>query len=50
MKVSVFTLTFYRKYILGKLYDSLKHQTCSDFEWVIVDDGSIIQENWWSRF
>lgn len=25
---------------LSQLYDSLKNQTCKDFEWVIVDDGS----------
>lgn len=40
MKVSVFTPTFNRGYILGNLYDSLKNQTSCDFEWIIVDDGS----------
>lgn len=38
--VSVFTPTYNRAYILPVLYESLKRQTCSDFEWIIVDDGS----------
>lgn len=25
---------------MSQLYESLKRQTCSDFEWVVVDDGS----------
>ena len=41
MKVSILTPTFNRGYILPKLYESLKSQTNSNFEWVIVDDGSI---------
>lgn len=40
MIVTVFTPTFNRAYILPQLYDSLKKQTCKDFEWLIVDDGS----------
>lgn len=41
MKVSILTPTFNRGYILPKLYESLKSQTNNNFEWVIVDDGSI---------
>ena len=38
--VTVFTPTYNRAYILGDLYHSLRRQTCMDFEWLIVDDGS----------
>ena len=38
--ISVFTPTYNRAYILPILYESLKWQTCHDFEWIIVDDGS----------
>lgn len=40
MTITVFTPTYNRAYILPKLYESLKKQTCKDFEWLIVDDGS----------
>lgn len=40
MKVTVFTPTYNRAYILGKLYESLCRQTTTDFEWIVVDDGS----------
>lgn len=40
-KVTVFTPCYNRAYILPKLYESLRTQECHDFEWVIVDDGSI---------
>ena len=38
--ITVFTPTYNRAYILGKCYESLNRQTCKDFEWLIVDDGS----------
>ena len=38
--ITVFTPTYNRAYILGKLYQSLKNQTSQDFEWIIVDDAS----------
>ena len=38
--VTVFTPTYNRAYILGDLYHSLQRQTCMDYEWLIVDDGS----------
>lgn len=38
--ITIFTPTYNRAYILPKLYESLCNQTCRDFEWVVVDDGS----------
>jgi glycosyltransferase involved in cell wall biosynthesis len=40
MTVTVFTPTYNRAYRIEALYKSLKEQTCKDFEWLIVDDGS----------
>lgn len=40
MKITVFTPTFNRAYIIENLYRSLQRQTFRDFEWLIVDDGS----------
>lgn len=40
MKITVFTPTYNRAYILSHLYHSLQRQTFFDFEWLIVDDGS----------
>ena len=40
MKFTIFTPTYNRKILLEKLYNSLQKQTYSDFEWIIVDDGS----------
>jgi glycosyltransferase involved in cell wall biosynthesis len=37
---TVFTATFNRAHTLGRVYASLAAQTCRDFEWLIVDDGS----------
>lgn len=39
-KITVFTPTYNRAYILPQLYNSLARQTSDDFEWVVVDDGS----------
>ncbi len=39
-KITVFTPTYNRAYILGNLYRSLQRQTYRDFEWLVVDDGS----------
>lgn len=38
--VTVFTPTYNRAHLLPNLYKSLQDQTCKDFEWIIVDDGS----------
>ncbi|MBP3738460.1 MAG: glycosyltransferase family 2 protein [Muribaculaceae bacterium] len=40
MLITVFTPTYNRAHLLPRLYESLCHQTCTDFEWLIVDDGS----------
>lgn len=39
-KITVFTPTYNRAYIITKLYNSLKRQSFTDFEWLVVDDGS----------
>lgn len=39
-KFTVFTATYNRAYIINNLYESLCNQTFSNFEWLIVDDGS----------
>jgi glycosyltransferase involved in cell wall biosynthesis len=40
MLLTVFTPTYNRKELLKRTYASLKDQTCRDFVWIIVDDGS----------
>ena len=40
MKITVFTPTYNRAYIIKNLYKSLQRQTFKDFEWLVVDDGS----------
>ena len=38
--LTVFTPTYNRAYTLHLCYESLKRQTCKDFIWLIIDDGS----------
>lgn len=38
--LSIHTATYNRGYIIEKAYNSLKNQTCFDFEWIVTDDGS----------
>lgn len=38
--LTVFTPTYNRAHTLTRVYDSLCRQTCNDFEWLVVDDGS----------
>lgn len=38
--LTVFTPTYNRAHTLGRTYQSLCRQTCKDFEWLVVDDGS----------
>ena len=40
MRITVFTPTYNRAYIIDELYNSLKKHTFIDFEWLIIDDGS----------
>ena len=40
MQITVFTPTYNRAPLLHRLYESLCRQSYTDFEWVIVDDGS----------
>lgn len=41
MKIlTVFTPTYNRKHTLSRTYESLCRQTCDDFDWLIIDDGS----------
>lgn len=51
MKITVFTPSFNRAYIIQCLYESLQRQTFKDFEWLVVDDGStdgtdVLFEKW----
>ena len=39
--ITIFTPTYNRITTLPQLYESLCNQSCLDFEWLIVDDGSI---------
>lgn len=38
--LTIFTPTYNRAYCLHQCYESLCRQTCKDFLWLIVDDGS----------
>ena len=38
--LTVFTPAYNRAHTLGRTYASLCAQTCKDFVWLIVDDGS----------
>lgn len=40
IKVTVFMPTYNRGYIIENAYKSLCRQTCKDFEWIVIDDGS----------
>lgn len=40
MLLTIFTPTYNRAALLPRLYGSICRQTCADFEWLIVDDGS----------
>lgn len=40
VKVTVFTPVYNRANTLARLYNSLVQQTCKDFEWLVVNDGS----------
>ena len=38
--LTVFTPAYNRAHTLGRTYESLCRQSCDDFEWLIIDDGS----------
>ena len=38
--LTILTPTYNRASLLPRLYKSLCAQTCQDFEWIVVDDGS----------
>lgn len=40
IKLTIFTPTYNRLHTLEKTYESLKQQSCKDFIWLIIDDGS----------
>lgn len=39
-KLTIFTPTFNRARLLPRLYQSLLAQTCTNFVWLVIDDGS----------
>ena len=52
--ITIFTPTFNRAHLLPKLYESLYNQTCDDFIWLLIDDGStdttnILVKSWISE-
>ena len=38
--LTVFAPTYNRAHLIGRVYESLCQQTCQDFEWLVIDDGS----------
>lgn len=38
--LTIFTPTYNRAHLLPRLYESLRHQDCVDFEWLVINDGS----------
>lgn len=38
--LTVFTPTYNRKHTIVRTYESLCRQSCTDFDWLIIDDGS----------
>ncbi len=51
MEVTIFTPAYNRGDTLSRLYESLKKQSNKNFQWIVVDDGSVdntreLIENW----
>lgn len=38
--ITIFTATYNRGYVIERLYQSLRRQSCKEFEWIVIDDGS----------
>ncbi len=38
--LTIFTPAYNRAHTIGRTYQSLCNQTCKDFEWLVIDDGS----------
>lgn len=38
--LTIFTPAYNRAHTIGRTYRSLLRQTCQDFEWLVIDDGS----------
>ena len=38
--LTIFTPAYNRAHTIGRTYESLCLQTCKDFEWLVIDDGS----------
>lgn len=52
--LTVFTPAYNRAHTIGRTYESLCRQTCKDFEWLVIDDGSTdntkeLVEQWLER-
>ena len=48
--ITILTPTYNREKTLTKAYESLLKQTNKDFEWLVVDDGSIDNTKKFSDF
>ena len=42
--LTIFTPAYNRAHTIGRTYESLCRQTCKDFEWLVIDDGSLPAE------
>lgn len=40
IKLTILTPTYNREELLQRLYKSLREQTCREFQWLVIDDGS----------
>ena len=54
IKLTIFTPAYNRAHTLGRCYESMVHQKCKEFKWLIIDDGSTddtrsLVESWMSK-